>query len=588
MRGQVVARDATSNGSRSRARGVAWVALLVAAVLAPVEAAEPQRVVVVGNRVFGTSEVLSLARRGGWKAGGAMDGVHGLSLLQEAYYREGLLGASFAVRSASADSGVVLVIEEGEVARYGQVRVKGAQTRSAGEVADALGMRESAPFVPRLLDARLEELLESYDGAGYPFAQIWLDSLLFEPQGNRVDVVVSVVEGGQKTLANVGVEGLQKTRRELAVRLSGLQPGEPYRADRLQEAYTRLQQSGVFEDVEYPEVRVSADGAGVDAILVVRESKRTNAFAGAVGYATDEGDGEDQVSGVVELKLRNIGGTLKDLGVFWTNDGAGRSETRLRYRDRFFLGRSAAVGASIEQVGLDTLYTWQSVGLNVERPFGRVGVSLGANADRNVFSEGQLERSWRVRASLGVTVARGRLRGERFLQLATKFTLAHKKSYLRGPVSEENVEQYIIEAEGEFRARPLPLVSLVAQAVFRTLESGEESLPLPERFYLGGARTLRGYRENQFNGRRVALLRTELPVGRGREECVYPFVDVGYVLQEVAGADSVVHYDGLVRTGYGFGVRTLSRLGTIDLGFGVGEEFSLRQTKVHVVLERTF
>ena len=583
-----MARDATNHRAGIWAWDVTRVMLLAAAVLVPMAAAEPPRVVVVGNRVFGTSEVLSLAGRGGWKAGVAVDGVRGLSLLQEAYYREGLLGASFAVRLASPDSGVVLVIEEGEVARYGKVRVKGAQARSAEEVAEALGMRESAPFVPRLLDARLKGLLESYDEAGYPFAQIWMDSLLFEPEANRVDVVVSVVEGGQKTLVNVGVEGLEKTRRGLAVRLSGLKPGEPYRADRLQEAYTRLQQSGVFEDVEYPQVRVSADGAGVDAVLVVKESKRTNAFAGAVGYATDETGGDDRVSGVVELKLRNIGGTLKDLAVFWTNDGAGRSETRLRYRDRFFLGRSVAVGALIEQIGLDTLYTWQSVGLDVERPFGRVGVSIGANADRNVFSEGQLERSWRVRASLEVTVARGRPRGERFLQLATKFTMAHKKSYMRGPVSDESVEQYIIEAEGEFRARPLPLLGVVAQAAFRTLESDEESLPLPERFYLGGARTLRGYRENQFNGRRVALLRTELPVGKGREECVYPFVDVGYVLQEVVGADSVVHYNGLVRTGYGFGVRTQSRLGTIDLAFGVGEEFSLRQTKVHVVLERTF
>jgi outer membrane translocation and assembly module TamA len=40
--------------------------------------------------------------------------------------------------------------------------------------------------------------------------------------------------------------------------------------------------------------------------------------------------------------------------------------------------------------------------------------------------------------------------------------------------------------------------------------------------------------------------------------------------------------------GYGFGVRSRSRVGTIDLSFAIGETFSLQQTKIHVLLEQNF
>ncbi len=113
-------------------------------------------------------------------------------------------------------------------------------------------------------------------------------------------------------------------------------------------------------------------------------------------------------------------------------------------------------------------------------------------------------------------------------------------------------------------------------------------VPLSEQFYIGGARTLRGYRESRFHGRRVATLATELLVGPGRSECGYLFVDAGYVRQEARAADGTVAADDLWPVGFGFGFRTASALGNIDLSFGMGDEVSLRQTKVHVSVEQRF
>jgi outer membrane protein assembly factor BamA len=549
-------------------------------------------VVVLGNGALKTGDVLALARAGGWTP---TSGTDGLSVLQEAYFNEGYLQASFEITLVSPgrpDSAVAIVVDEGEIARIGSASVKGEAVRSASSILGALKLAENETFVPRVFAQRVDRLLRSYDEQGYPFVQLWIDSLSIDQDRNRVHVSLFVVEGRERTLENVGVEGVEKTKPELVVRMSGLQTGREYRGDMLRDAYLRLQGSGVFDEVEYPKLRVSPDGRGVDAVLQVSESRRSNSFAGVLGYAAADQETEDQLSGLVQLQLNNIGGTLKDLHAFWTNDGRGRSETRLRYRDRFFLGRLFMAGIGLEQIGQDTLYTWQSVGLEAGRPAGRIGGSLvsfttGLNADRNVFSEGALMRSWRLRLSAGTSVVRGDPRRRSFAEISVRFTMARKKSYFRDSDVTMSTNQYIIEFESDGSVGLFGSLSLYLGLVYRGLESDELLVPLSEQFYIGGARTLRGYRENQFHGPRVATGRTELRLGRSSRENLYLFVDTGYIEQVTEINVGIVSND-IFKLGYGFGLRTRSQVGVIGLSFGVGDEVSLGQAKVHILLEQNF
>jgi len=556
------------------------------------------RVVVVGNAALDRADVVALARAGGWTPGW---GTNGLSTLQEAYLREGYLLASFdvgpvkAVSEGSADSSVTMVVNEGEVARFGRVHVKGVEARDPQTVLESLGARSSAKFVPRDFDERVDRLLESYDEQGYPFAQVWIDSLEMDPAHDVVHLSLFVVEGRERQLETVEVEGAAKTKPELVVRMSGLEPGQPYRGEMLRDAYLRLKGSGVFSDVQYPKLRVSPDGRGVDAVLVVDETRRSNSFAGVLGYAAEEGSGDNQISGLVQLRMGNIGGTLKDLNVFWSNDGHGRSETRLNYRDRFFLGRMLMVGASLAQIGQDTLFTWQSVGAEAGRAAGRlgrnlIGFTVGIHADRNVFSEGALLRSWRYRASGMMSLMRGDARKHTFAEAETRVTVARKRSHFRDDGGSFAMNQYILEVEAEGSAGLMRNLSLYLGVAYRGLQSNERLVPLSEQFYIGGARTLRGYRENQFHGRRVGVSRSELRLGSSPMENLYLFFDTGYVLQEsaaVPGLEDVVRRD-LFKLGYGFGLRTRSQVGVIGLSFGFGDEVSLGRAKVHILLEQNF
>jgi outer membrane protein assembly factor BamA len=475
------------------------------------------------------------------------------------------------------------------------VGVKGLDARKPQEVLEALGARRGEKFVPREFDRRVDRLLESYDRRGFPFAQVWIDSLEMDPEQNVVHVSLYVVEGRERRIETVDVEGAARTKTDLVVRMSGLEPGQPYRGEMLRDAYLRLKGSGVFSDVQYPKLRVSPDGHGVDAVLVVDETRRSNSFSGVLGYAVEEETGNKQVSGLVRLRMNNIGGTLKDLHVFWSNDGHGRSDTRLKFQDRFFMGRMLTVGVSLEQVGQDTLFTWQSVGIEAGRPAGRLGGNLigfgvGFHADRNVFSAGSLLRSWRYRASGSVSLTRGDVRRNTFGDVETRLTVARKRSYFRDDAGSLGVNQYILEVNAEGSAGLSERLSLYLGLSYWGLDSDELLVPLSEQFYIGGARTLRGYRENQFHGRRAGISRAEMRLGSTSRENLYLFFDTGYVLQESPASDDaeLVLRNDLFKFGYGFGLRTHSQVGVIGLSFGFGEEVSLGRAKVHILLEQNF
>jgi outer membrane protein insertion porin family len=545
-----------------------------------------------GNTVFSDRQLQAVLLGGGWDPSSPDAAV---GRLQQLYFREGFLLTRIRLEQLGPET--VLVIEEGEAARYGRTAVRGATLFSESEIRHLLGLESGGRFNPRQLDRNIEELLRRYDAAGYPFVQVWVDSLDMHPvAANSIDLGLFIIEGGRKMLQEVRISGLKKTRPELVLELSGLKTGEPYRPKAIEDAYLRLKAGRIFEEVQYPVIKLSGRD-GVAAFIDLREPERFNTFSLALGYVRQSTKNDEELSGNVRLNLQNIGGTLRDLSVFWNNNGSGKDETRLAFKDRFVLGRNLALGIHLEQVGLDTLYTWQSIGLELERPLAGVGGNLlslsgAVFADRNVFSEGDLLRSWRLRTAAGLSFLKSTTEGQGIGRFDGRFdgrvTLAWKKFYRRSRPDGERLTQLIVETNEKIEFDLNRLLHLMNESVYRGLESSEAIVPLSEQFYMGGARTLRGYREDQFHGRRIAYSRSEFIVGKREVDNAYLFLDGGYVLIEGAGAEGRVDRKNHFRTGYGFGLKSASKFGRVDLSFGIGERPSLRQTMIHVILEQTF
>ena len=488
------------------------------------------------------------------------------------YFSRGYLGVD--IQSDTSMSGedieVRLTVSEGEAARIGKVSVNGAES-----IGEAEAMRRVRPaagdrFDPFLLEESLKELLGLYNESGFPYAQVWLTGFDYRAGASEVDITISISEGEHSAIARVVFDGLAKTDSSLALRASRIKPGVTFSERRIERARSYLEGAGLFQSVG--EARLERRSSGrVDLVIPVKEIERGNSLQGALGFSRKE-QGEYVLNGSVSVGLNNVAGTGRNVRFDWVNDGEDYSRLALKYRQPFLFSSPMSLDGELEQVIQDSIYSWITGGLYLGVPLGPyTSIVAGAGADRNVPDSGELIRSVRERFRLGL-----RAEVPSRAAVAAHVEGAYRKRYLRSGAAERDGE-FLYRVDGVVAAptwgNQSVHVRLVSEAVF---SSGD--IPLAELFPLGGATTLRGYREGQFRGERIACVNVEYRFGA--EGWLFLFDDVGAFYRSDEG--------WTVKNGSGFGLRSQSPLGAVVLSFGVGETLSLEGTRIHIALVQKF
>ena len=488
------------------------------------------------------------------------------------YFSIGFVGARVKADTSVSSGGVDihLAIQEGEPARIGTVSVSGAEL-----IGEADAMRRVRPsagerFDPFVLEESLRGLLMFYNESGYPYAQVWLTGFRYLPATNEVELTISVSEGERSRLSRVVFEGIAKTDSSVALRTSRLKPGSVYAERRIANARKYLRGAGYFQSVGDARIERRSSGA-VDVIIPVKEIERGNLFQGAVGLSR-RANGEYVLNGSVDLELRNIAGTGRLAHFDWLNDGERYSKLALKFREPFLFSSMLSLDAELSQVIQDSTYIWNSGGLYFGIPLGpSMSIIAGAAADRNVPGSGELARSVRERFRIGVAGG-----GSSETALAAFIEGAYRKSYYKGDRAERDGE-LLYRIEGSTAGSTWGNQSVYARLVAEAVHSKGE-IPLAELFPLGGATTLRGYRESQFRGERIVFANFEYRFGAGG--WLFLFDDAGAFFRRGEGWTR--------RNGAGFGLRSQSPLGIVVLSFGVGEELSLEGTRIHISLIEKF
>jgi outer membrane protein assembly factor BamA len=484
----------------------------------------------------------------------------------------GKLAATVSIDTLEGPAGIdVLVsIDEGEHTRIGSVNISGSATAALERSTGILGVSEGDPFYPADLEAALRDLLAYYSASGYPYAQVWLIGFDYDRSANRVNLSISIFEGEMSTVSRVTFDGLTRTDSTFARRVCRVQTGSRYDEKKVAQGRAFLRAAGVFEQVGEAVVKQLERGS-VDVVYPVKEMPRGNLFQGALGVTQKDG-GDYVVSGAVDLELKHIAGRGRDAHLSWINNGERYSMLELSYHEPFLISSLLSLDAEVKQVVQDSIYVYHSAGLFFGYSLGpRFTVDVGASVDRNIPDFGELTRSIRQRYRLGVRVV-----GESRFQLAVRLEGASRKSYFEDGSTDTN-GQLLYRFESRVRIPFVYRTSLFWRAVSESVFSSRE-IHIAETYTLGGARTLRGYRESQFRGERIAY--TNLEYWFGEEGALFLFDDVGAYYRSGEG--------WVVKNGLGFGLRSSSPFGMVSLSFGVGDQLSLGGTRIHISLMERF
>ncbi len=436
------------------------------------------------------------------------------------------------------------------------------------ELQEDLKLRKGKTFNIEKLRRDLEKIKEKVADLGYAYVRV-IPDFKKDPKKHTTIVKYTVIPGKKVYIRDVIISGNQRTLDRVIRREVFLAPGDLYSLTDLKDSKNALKRTGFFEDVTIEERRVNENQ--IDLLVKVKEMPTGNIMIGG-GYGSYEG-----VILNASISDKNIFGSGID-----TSFSIDYSSKSLRFNIGVYNPR---IFDSDYSLGVN-LYntTYESYDYTQKRRGGSVGVGK------------QLLRY--LRSSITYQYEQNELSDVTFDSIyfpEGKYT----KSSITPALSWDNTDDYYVPRHGFAASTSLEytgiggdeeyIKSYTKFAFFYGLEDlidydlilrykarlgvilDQGYLPVNEKFYMGGIRSVRGYSSGSISpedseGRLIGGKQTfsnsieaSIPlIGSARMRLAF-FIDYGMI-----GEDS---FNEIKRSGAGAAIEWLSPMGPIQLIF---------------------
>ncbi len=585
-----------------------------------------RQVLVEGNQAFSDRRIRKLlkTKRKWWFAAGTYDEQaldEDLERVRAFYRKHGYQDVEV-TKSVSRDPTgrglyVHLTIAEGLQHRVGQVAVEGAVLFPEREILRVVTLKPGAVYSTEALQDDLRLIKQYYGDRGYIHAEATPDVRL-DPESKRVNLTYRLAEKELVSVNRVDVQGNLRTKDVVVRRELRIYPSDQFDGAKIRKSIERLYNLGYFEEVSV-DTEPTPSPEHEDLIVKVKESK-TGSFSFGGGFSS-----VDRLVGLIELEQRNF-----DLNGFPHFTGAGQD---LRFRvevgtvRRFFdmsftepwaFGYPVSVGVDAynrtrlrsRNLGLAFEEDQRGAGLRLVKEFlDLIKAGLSYQLFRTEISDVVDEASADLKAEQGRnTISVGGVsvsfdsRDNRFDP--TKGVFAFTSSDLAGGIVAGDKDFYRAQAGASHyvpHGDRFVLESRVRAGLVKAYGDSDE-VPIFERFFGGGAGTIRGFEERRVGPRDpnsndpiggeaifVGTLEEVMTIvkdERGRSILKgSTFVDVGNVWRRVN------EFGESFKSGAGVGARVNTPIGPLrlDLGFPLNQiDDKKRRPRFHFNISRSF
>lgn len=481
---------------------------------------------------------------------------------------------------------------EGGRTRIGSLEVLGDTLFGDVDIEDLFHSRIDGMFRRDVFYRDIDVLLEWYEDRGFPFCRV--EPVRVDVDSGTTPQIHIGLEVKPGPLVHVGflsVDGNVRTRRHVITREARIPQGAVYRQRDADRSVRRLRRLGFFSQVDDPVIVKDEEGRwGLYYRVVEMPTYRLD---GVVGYFPGSDDRDGYFSGAVDIVLANLMGTGRLAEAHWTRQGPGVQELSVRYEEPWVLGFPVTLGLGFRQRVEDTLYVQRSWDIGLEWPITDIVSVWGMVSREEVLPDSSgreyldLDRSSAWSGELGVTVDS---RDEPMNPRSGYYYQSSGSAGLRDIEGdgEDALAEHRVSLDVEGVWEPFRFWVFDVQGHGREYSGAEEVVALPNLFRLGGASSLRGYREEQFLGHRIGWTNVEWRRILGRLSRAFVFVDAGYYYRQVESADGAVETIDDFLVGWGIGLRVETRVGVVGFDYGLGEGDRITNGKVHFRLANQF
>ncbi len=575
-----------------------------------------------GNRAFKSDRLLKLmaTKKAWWFINSGIfneDAFTGdLDKIKVFYESQGYLDTKLEPELKYDNTGkylwISIKVDEGRKYLVNTAAITGNSVITEKDIRKALKMGVGKAFSQEGLRNETDVMQGLYFERGYIYAAVKPSTSLNTPTGN-IDVVYNIVENQLTYVNRIEIKGNIKTKDKVIRRELRLKPGDVFNGKKLQRSKERLYNLGYFEDITFDTQKTPVPNKS-DLLVEVKETK-TGEFSFGGGFST-----VDKLVGFVQVTQRNF-----DIMNFPTFTGAGqqlvlraeigsvRRDYQLSFTEPWIFGYPYLFGFDVYQ---NTRLRSSSIGygynerrrggdLRLGKEFDdydradltyRLEEVLISDVDPNSTNDLKKEVGKNTISSLALGLTRD-TRDSAYSPTKGIYMYGSVEG-AGGPIggSKNFVKWY-----GTTSAYYPPFEKHVIELTFRIGAVGAygktDSVPIYERFYAGGADTIRGYKERAVGPKDSS---TNDPLGGNavmitNAEYTFPvveflkgafFFDAGNVWAKEGDIGK-----GGYRYSTGAGIRVKTPVGPVKLDYGYplkvdsGEK---KKGRIHFSLSRAF
>ena len=475
-------------------------------------------------------------------------------------------------------------IQEGDQFTVGSVTLKGNVSITSDDLLSEIKLRRGTIFSREVLRQDVTRIIDRYDAIARPFASV-VPLFDIDQARRTVAITIEIQEGGEVRIGRIDITGNNKSRDKVIRREMRLDEGDLYSKKALKRSYERINNLNFFEVVDIaPERRLQEPV--MDLNVKVKE-KMTGTLSVGGGYSS-----VDKLMAVAEVTQGNFlgRGQMLKFKVQW---GQTRRLYMLSFMEPYLFDKP--IWGRIDLYEQDQDYDGYRLKTN--------GFGLGIGKSYSEYVSASLRYSMDVSDVYDVTRAPSYTLQKQLdsygsviqtNSMTATLTRDSRDFYLDPKTGSRNTVfvQYaggmlggdpnFIKSVGDSAWYYPPFWDTVIMARGRIgYASTINDLPLPtgEKFFVGGAGSVRGYRYGTVGPMETAPDGSLIRVG-GSKELIFN-VEYNFPIVPAARLKGLLFYDmgkafsdsetisiGALRRSYGWGFWWLSPMGPLRFEWG--------------------
>ena len=497
----------------------------------------------------------------------------------------------------SSSVSLLIIIDEGEPTYVSEINFSNCNPADSLIFKSELDYLENKVFNKSELEIAISNILDEYENIGFPFAKITINSIVLSQDSaeSSAQINLDLDKGEKSTIDRIEIIGNEKTTNNVITRAARIFPPEIYSQDKIESIPKRLNRLRFFQPINTPGFYFNSKNEGVLQITV--QEKETNNFDGILGYVPGQNDETGYFTGFINISLRNLFGTGRAAAFKWKKENRSSQELELKYMEPWVLGYPFNVGVSYFQRKQDSAYVQSKFEGSIEfLATDDISASLLFSTETVVptLNDNNLFTVFNSNIlSTGIQLSIDS-RDDVYAPTEGIFFI---NSYLYSSKSINGPDEFVTpETKTTIKLQRLELDlsyfyqifsrQVIAAGIHAREMRGDE-FEISDYYKLGGATTLRGYRENQFLGNRTFWSNLEYRYVLTPRTFAFLFIDTGYYLRNADEARKITELSDF-KYGYGLGLNLETAIGVLGVSFALGEGDSFGDGKIHFGIVNEF